>query len=265
MPNLDRIAAKNQEAWTRWARTGGLYTRPWLELPRELVLAYVSGKIEVMPEPYAYMYPREAFRDVGGREVLCLASGGGQQSAFFGLLGARVTVYDLTEAQLESDRLAAQHHGYPIATVQGDMRDLSVFSGGSFDIVFQEISICFVPDVRPVYREVARVLRPGGLYRVAHCNPATQLVGEGSWDGQGYRISQPYGGGELADPDDELVEFRHLLPDMFNGLVEAGLSIEGVWEDPRHLHPKRDATPGTYEHMLTWVQQYFAILARKPE
>ena len=40
-------------------------------------------------------------------DVLCLAAGGGQQSVAFALLGANVTVFDLSETQLEHDRLAA--------------------------------------------------------------------------------------------------------------------------------------------------------------
>jgi len=36
--------------------------------------------------------------------VLCLASGGEQQSAIFGLLGADVTVLDLCAQQLAGDR-----------------------------------------------------------------------------------------------------------------------------------------------------------------
>ena len=264
MLKLDRITEANQKYWNSQVNGGNIYTRPWLDLPAAMVRAFAAGEIDVLPEPYAYIYPQHLFRDVAGKDVLCLASGGGQQSAVFGLLGARVTVFDLTEGQLEGDRRAAAQHGYQVTTVQGDMRDLSVFVPGSFDIVFQEISICFVPDVRPVYREVARVLGPGGLYRIAHLSSATQCALDTSWDGVGYRIACPYRGGEIEDVDDSSREFRHLLSDTFNGLVEAGLAIQGVWEDPRHLHHDCNAMPGSYEHYLTYVAAYFAIVARKP-
>ena len=39
--------------------------------------------------------------------------------------GSNVTVLDLSETQLERDRLAASHYGHSIVTEQGDMRDLS--------------------------------------------------------------------------------------------------------------------------------------------
>ncbi|MET0647531.1 MAG: class I SAM-dependent methyltransferase [Pyrinomonadaceae bacterium] len=58
--------------------------------------------------------------------MLCLAGGGGRESACFALLGAAVTVFDLSPEQLERDRLAAAHYGTHVETVRGDMRDLSV-------------------------------------------------------------------------------------------------------------------------------------------
>jgi SAM-dependent methyltransferase len=263
MAELDRIARVNKQAWEKRVEDGCGYARPWLELDRATIDAYVKGEIDVMPEPYAYIYPRSVFEYTAGKDVLCLASGGGQQSVVFGLLGADVTVFDLTDGQLAMDRRAAEHHGYEIETVQGDMRDLSVFADDSFDLVYQAISLVFVADLRQVYREVARVLRAGGTYRVGHGNPATQGVEESSWNGSGYVISSAYKGGKSYDEDDG-IEFRHLLSDIFNGLIEAGLVIEAVWEDPRHLHHTAGREPGSYEHMLTFVGQHFAVVAKKP-
>jgi len=266
MDNLDEIARYNQHVWEKWIKNGGEYTRPWLDLKRDLLESFTRGEIEYLPEPYRYIYPQHIFRDLRGKNVLCLATGGGQQSTVFGLLGANVTVFDLTDGQLTGDRRAADHHGYRITTIQGDMRDLSCFPDESFDLVYQEISLVFIPDVREVYRQVARILRPGCHYRVGHCNPATLSVLHTSWDGTGYRMCEPYKGGRIQPvEDDDAIEFRHLFSDIFNGLVEAGLVIEGVWEDPRHLIHDQKAEPGTIEHVHTFVQDYFCILAAKPE
>ena len=260
---LDEIARINQAFWEDEVSQATGYTRPWLDLERATVEAYASGAIAVMPDPYAYVYPRSVFQRVAGQSVLCLATAGGQQSAVFGLLGANVTVYDLTDAMLANDRIAAAAHRYPVRTIQGDMRDLSALGDGEFDLVYQEISLGYVPDPLPVYREVARVLKPGGLYRVAHCNPAVQSVEPDSWDGQAYRIDRRYRGGQEQNPGARSVTFVHLLPAIFNGLVDAGMAIEAVCEDPRHLHHPADAEPGSYRHMLTYVQSYFAIIARR--
>lgn len=259
----DTLLDWNRRFWTRQVQEGNVYTRPWLDLDARLLLDWTEGRIDTLPEPYAYIYPRFLFQGVAGKDILCLATAGGQQSAVFGLLGARVTVFDLCEAQLEGDRAAAERHGYSVTLVQGDMRDLSAFPNGTFDLVCQEISLVFVPDVRPVYREVWRVLRPRGRYRVGHCNPATYAVAPESWDGHGYRIDTPYRGGPTPVAEGEAMETRHLLSDIFNPLADTGFRIEGVWEDPRHL-VHREAAPGSYEHMLTMVGAYHAIVAAKP-
>ncbi len=271
---LDSVAAKNQKYWDEEVRQGKRYTRPWLDLDRDALLAYARGQIPQLPRPY--LYPRQVLQDVAGKDVLCLATGKGQQSAAFGLLGAAVTVLDLCAGQLESDQLAARHHGYQVRTVQGDMRDLSVFGDASFDLVYQSISIVFVPDVREVYREVARVLRSGGMYCVGHCNPTTDATfpdgPTNGWDGTGYRIAEPYIGGAVRQrPDgsesmaegEPTGEYRHLLSDIFNGLVEAGLSIRGVYEDPRAMTRGEGCEPGSDEHQIAYTMSYFSILTRK--
>ncbi|VFT25172.1 putative methyltransferase [Pseudomonas aeruginosa] len=52
------------------------------------------------------------------------------------------------------------------------MRDLSTFADASFDLVFNPISNLYVDDVLPVWRECARVLRPGGKLLASFYNPA---------------------------------------------------------------------------------------------
>ncbi|MFC1475626.1 class I SAM-dependent methyltransferase [Candidatus Zixiibacteriota bacterium] len=264
MSELDDLARRNRQAWEKDVQQNGPYTVPWLDLEPNVLRAFAKGEIETLPEPYVYIYPPEILRNLAGKDVLCLASGGGQQSVVFGLLGAKLTAWDLTEGQLAGDRRAAEHYGYEIKTIPGDMRDLSGITPESFDLVYQAISMCFVPDVRQVYREVARVLRPGGLYRVGHINPGTYLVDEDSWDGAAYHIAGPYFGGQLPEEEqDGFSEFRHHLSDVFNGLIDAGFTIEGVWEDPRHLQHDPQAQPGTDRHLLNSVQKFFCILVRK--
>ena len=222
--------------------------------------AYAAGQLEDVPELLLAMYPARLLAEMEGKDVLCLASGGGQQSAVFGLLGAQVTVLDLTQGQLEGDEKAAAHYGYAVTTVQGDMRDLSAFGPESFDLVWQAPSICYVPDVREVYREVARVLKPRGLYRVEFTNPALQCVNE-EWDGVGYRIVKPYA--EKTQPrEGGGLEFRHYLSDIFNGLPAVGLSLQQVEEDPSFLRQDPNARPGSWEHLRTYLVG-FAVVARK--
>src|SRR4030042_544323 len=114
---MDDIAQTNRERWNALARANVEYSQPFLDFTPEQAAQYV--------------FRHGVIQDVRGKRVLCLASGGGQDSAAFGLLGANVTVLDLSDVQLERDRQAAEHHGLKITTLHGDMRDLSIFSEDS--------------------------------------------------------------------------------------------------------------------------------------
>lgn len=86
--------------------------------------------------------------------VLCLACGGGQQALLFASLGHRVTLLDISPEQLGIDREVAERYGLEVECVEGDMQNLSSLYGRDFDLVYQAVSACYVPDVRRVYQEI---------------------------------------------------------------------------------------------------------------
>jgi SAM-dependent methyltransferase len=220
---------------------------------------------------------------LGGRDVLCLAAGGGQQSAVFGVLGANVTVLDICETQLERDRRAAEHYGLHPTLVQGDMRDLSCFAESAFDVVWQAHSLNFVPDPERVFAEVARVIRAGGIYRLSCWSPHAHGACEMNWNGDGYVIVQPYRDGpvdwsdepwEVKGPDgvERKIagpkEFRHTLATLINGTAAVGFRILKVMEvsDPGvsgEVDPTGPAPePGTWPHFGTVLPQWLVLKMR---
>jgi SAM-dependent methyltransferase len=233
------------------------FTVPWLDLDVALVRRYARGELDPVPETLYQVYPTNVLAGVSGKDVLCLAAGGGQQSAVFGLLGANVTVIDFARGQLDGDRAAAAHYGYAVNTIQADMRDLSAVGTASFDLVYQGPSMSWVPDVREVYAGVARVLRPGGLYRVDYNNPATHFL---EWDGAAYRITAPYTA-RFYRHETGAYDYRHCFRDIFGGLLEAGFRIEQV-EDHPGCAPDPDAPPGSWLHEIAY-NVGFVILARR--
>ena len=80
---------------------------PWLDLDVPLLRQRADGKHEFLRDSFTCTHPPSMLADVWAEDVTCLASGGGQQSAVFSLLGARVTIVDLANGQLEGDRKAA--------------------------------------------------------------------------------------------------------------------------------------------------------------
>lgn len=258
MKEKDEVAAANERLWEREVQKGCGFTIPWLDLHSDVIRQYVRGTLAHVPESLTVMSPREILAEVEGRDVLCLACGGGQQSAVFSLLGARVTVVDLAQGQLEGDRKAAAHYGYEITTIHTDMRDISCLDNESFDIVYGT-SICYVPDARQVYREVARVLRPGGLYRTDWGQPAIHFV---AWDGNSYRVAKPYAE-KIDRREDGGIEFRHYMDDIFNGLLEVGFSIRQVEDLSRNIRSDPKAPPGSWTHEWTYLGGNFVVVAKK--
>ncbi len=153
------IREYNRIAWGREVERGNKWAVPVSEA---VIAAARRGEWEIFLTP-SKPVTRAWFPDLEGLDVLCMASGGGQQGSILAAVGAKVTVLDNSLKQLEQDRFVAEWHALPIATVEGDMADLSVFSDQSFDLIVHPVSNCFAPDVRPVWKETFRVLCQGGV------------------------------------------------------------------------------------------------------
>ncbi len=259
---MDDVSNYNRERWNALVRANALFTRPALHLDATTARQRIDAE--------------GLLGELAGKRVLCFAGGGGQQSVAFALLGARVTVYDLSDAQLERDREAAAHYGVSIETVQGDMRDASHFAADSFDIVWHPYSINFVPEIDRVFAEVARVLRDRGLYHLHFANPFYSGLTAGDWDGQGYALKHPYiDGAEITYEDQDWVysrskntdeaippprEYRHTLSTVVNGLVAHGFVIRHL-SDTTGMHPDTQAEPGSWDHFNAFAPPWLAVWA----
>ncbi|MFI6317757.1 class I SAM-dependent methyltransferase [Nonomuraea sp. NPDC050556] len=240
----DEVYHYNEERWEALVEAEALFTRPMLDLDAEKARAYLGLERLAIPG------------DLAGRRVLCLAGGGGQQSAAFALLGADVTVLDISSGQLERDRLAAEHYGVGVRTIQGDMRDLSALDDSSFDLVWHPYSLTFVPDSRIVFREVARVVDEGGSYYLMCANPFFSGLTHHSWNGEGYTLKHPYTDEAATSyPDQdwvyagrhirEPVEYRQTLSRIVNTLIGEGFVLM-LLSEVRGDYP--GAEPGSWAH-----------------
>lgn len=227
----------NREAWDRKVAEGYKWTVP---ASKESVERARNGELELYLTPEKIV-PHAWIARAKNADVLCLASGGGQQSALLSAFGARVTVIDNSPAQLARDREVAERDGFDIRTVLGDMRDLSVFADASFDLIVNPVSNCFIDNVRVVWRECARVLRDGGELIAGWANPVVyacdpELKMKGILtinkkiphaDIEVYsqeEFARYYGAGTP-------IEWGHSLTDQLGGQMDAGLAVIGFFED----------------------------------
>ncbi|MEL7121184.1 MAG: class I SAM-dependent methyltransferase, partial [Bacteroidota bacterium] len=128
------MSKENEKKWDELALNGVLCSQPKLELNPEKAKEYINRN----------GFYTDSFE---GKNILCLASGGGQQSIAFALLGGNVTVVDFSEEQLKKDELVSQKYKQEIKIVKSDMRDLSFCRDEEFDIVYQPYSINYIPSI----------------------------------------------------------------------------------------------------------------------
>ena len=254
------VGGYNREAWDRQVESGNEWTVP---VGPEVIEAARRGEWTVLLTETRPV-PRSWFPELADADVLCLASGGGQQAPIFAAAGAHVTVLDNSPRQLFQDAFVAERESLDIRTVQGDMRDLSAFADESFDLVFHPVSNLFVPEVAPVWNEAFRVLRKGGTMLAGFLNPAVYVFDLELADSTGeirVRYELPYADATSKDEQElglqmergEPLEFSHTLEEQIGGQLEAGFLISGFYED-RH----RD------DPIAAFMPTYVAIRAIKP-
>jgi SAM-dependent methyltransferase len=232
------IADFNRKAWDKQVENGNVWTLP---VSPEQTAAARSGQWEVILTPTKAV-PPAWFGEVRGKDILLLASGGGQQGPILAAAGARVTVYDNSPRQLERDRMVAARDGLEITTLLGDMRDLTALDSESFDLIFHPVSNCFVDTVLPVWRESFRVLRHGGALLAGFNNPILYAFDQEAISNQGiFQVANrlPYADVESMSEEDRSrlfgadspLEWSHTLGEQIGGQLDAGFLLAGFYED----------------------------------
>ncbi|WP_391483907.1 class I SAM-dependent methyltransferase [Adhaeretor mobilis] len=245
----------------------------WDELARRQAKLAQPAKDEDFRNPLQTVDPLGWLGgDIQGKAVLCLAAGGGRQSALYAAAGARVTVVDLSGEMLTLDRAVASERGLEVRAVETSMERLDMFAPGEFDCVIQPVSTCYVPDVAPVLAAVARVLRPGGIYVSQHKSPVSLQAGlkaEGNaydllvpyyrdYQGKNQPLPSPTGPSRLREPG--TVEYLHRWEQLLGGMCRAGFVIEDLIEP---VHADAEAAVGTFGHRGQFIAPYFRVKARR--
>ncbi len=116
--------------------------------------------------------------DVAGKDVLELGCGAAQWSILLAQRGARVVGLDNSERQLEHARHLMAERGIDFPLVHSSAESVPI-PDASFDVVFCDHGAMSFADPYLVVPEVARLLRPGGVFAFSHVTPLSMLC----WDG----------------------------------------------------------------------------------
>lgn len=210
--------------------------------------------------------------NIAGWRVLCLAAGGGRHSALYATAGAEVTVVDLSPQMLELDRAVARERSLSVRLICASMDRLPMLADGSFDLVVHPVSTCYVRDVASVFAEVARLVRPGGLYISQHKQPVSLQATIDPHSSGGYRLRHTYYRDAPVPPPTEssaaaarlrepgAIEFLHRWEQLIGGICRAGFAIEDLVEP---LHAREDAARGSFADRARYVAPYVRVKARR--
>ena len=250
--NYTDINSKTVDSWVKGGWEWGI------PISHEEYVQAQNGRWDVLLTPSRFV-PKAWFPPLQGARLLGLASGGGQQMPIFAALGARCTVLDYSDSQLDSERLVSQREGYPIDIVKADMTKRLPFEDGSFDILFHPVSNCYVEDVYHVWNECFRVLKKGGVLLAGMDNGINflfddienqPLVAANKLPFNPLKDDALYQ--KLVDNNDG-IQFSHTMEEQIGGQLKAGFILTGLYEDRDRQGALREYFP-----------QYIATRAVKP-
>lgn len=220
----------NREIIDKWILAGWEWGQP---ISHEDFVKAQNGQWNVLLTP-TIPVPHDWLGDLSNKKVLGLASGGGQQMPIFTALGAICSVLDYSSKQIETGRMVAKREAYQIDAIEGDMTKPLPYADESFDLVFHPVSNCYVEQVEPIFREVYRVLKKGGVFLAGLSNEVNYIV-----DGDEREIvwSMPFN--PLKNPQvrdflmeaDEGMQFSHNMTEQIGGQLKAGFTLVDLYED----------------------------------
>lgn len=137
-----------------------------------------------------YIVPFADFTGYGGRDVLEIGLGVGADHERFARAGANLHGVDLTPRAVEITRRRLEMQGLVSDLRVGDAEGLP-FADGHFDLVYSWGVIHHSPNTAQAAREILRVLKPGGSFRVM-VYQTWSLVGLMLWLRYGLGKGKPF-------------------------------------------------------------------------
>lgn len=277
---MDRRIRTNRASWDEMAaiHASGHSTYPVGRIRRRLKTGWG-------------VLPPDDLGPVRGKSLLHLQCHIGTDSLMWARRGAKVTGADLSPRSILEARALSRASGISARFIESNVYDLPRVLGGRFDIVLTYYGVlCWLHDLRPWARVVARFLKPGGFFYVADGHPFAQTL---EFDGPkgAARLAYPYfnQGAERFGAEGETgtyaaagaarqrpvnYQWQHSLADVVGALRGAGLTIDFLHEFPYAFydiayhtgrkHFRRDRR-GHY-HLKGWegkLPLLFSIKARR--
>jgi 2-polyprenyl-3-methyl-5-hydroxy-6-metoxy-1,4-benzoquinol methylase len=190
--------------------------------------------------------------NVEGKKVLDAGCGFGYYSIYCAKQGAKVTGIDISKTMIALSKKEAFEAEVDIDFRVMDSTDMKELTSGTFDMVISSIAISF--EVPQFFKEVSRVLKPGGVFCFSEVHPiidAGHKVGEGAdayrvveryFDTSIRKVKNAFGKIHPDDPDYDWQWEPRTIESYCDALRSAGLVIQTIKEPQpdsslRHVNP----------------------------
>lgn len=227
---MKKYTLENAQTIDQWVKNGWEWGK---SITHEEYLRALKGDYQILLTPIQPV-PKDWLKEIKGKKILGLASGGGQQMPILTALGGQCTVMDLSEVQLASEKMVAEREGYQIEIVKADMTERFPFEDGEFDLIINPVSNCYVEEIQPIWNECSRVLKKGGHLLAGFENAVGTVFNE---EGDKMVCSLPFNPLKSEEQRQECLkegcgyQFSHTLKEEIVGQIEAGLRLEDLYED----------------------------------
>jgi len=224
----EEVKEFNRQAWNQRVVEGDRWTVP---SSPEIIAEARKGVTPILLSPVIPVPAEWLGKLIPTRSILCLASGGGQQGPILAAAGASVTVVDASDKQLEQDKLVADREGLKMNLIRTTADNLVGVEDNSMDLIINPCSNSYFPALAPVWKECARVLKPGGELIFCAANPILFTFDDDEHAPKLMKfpipvVCQP----DPSDPSDA-VEFSHTLTDQIGLLCKNGFVVVDLFED----------------------------------
>lgn len=254
-------AGWNQSAYQAWVNRHGL--------PKEYAQKLIANPTQAVSYYLKYM------GDVRNKKIANLLGSKGNKAVSFALLGAEVTVVDISKDNSRYALELANEAGAPIKYIVSDVLDIPKSEKlVDFDFILLELGVLhYFVDLQPLFELVYHSLKPGGRFIVRDYHPfvskllrveENKMVASGDYfDNELVEVDVAYSilltDTEKANLNKNTIR-RWTLGEIVTAIAKAGLRIEMLEEESGDRWAFPIDSPGNIENKIPGL---FTIIANK--